>query len=236
MGWLITRNFLLWKVWKRRGEVKADFTKFLQEIKQMFYWFMQTFISRHISARYVIDFFLSSQTKWEIYTQKLNLPSNYSYYIFVVSLFTAHREIIWVKQTTDKPIAGAKINVIRWRNSEYRPMPRANRAECIFDAHASRPSCRRMAVKEMPQETYDLSFYYITTSVLARLHSSLPTTLHRSRVFLAPFREPSQCLAAFFPRCPSPSETQRIDIIFPKWLVTVCIAHVYLYSPKSNRD
>lgn len=68
----------------------------------------------------------------------------------------------------------------RWRsararahNSAPRTMPRTNRTKYVFDAHASRPSGRRVAVKEMPQETYDLSFY-TTADVLARLplHSS----------------------------------------------------------------
>jgi len=65
-----------------------------------------------------------------------------------------------------------------------------------------------MATKEMPQETYDFSFYYITTNVLAKLHSSRSTTLHRSRIFLTPFCKQFSYFFLFF------NETQRIDIIF----------------------
>jgi len=88
------------------------------------------------------------------------------------------------------------------------------------------PSSRRMATKEMPQETYDFSFYYTTTNVLAKLHSSRSTTLHRSRIFLTPFCKPSH-FSRFFPFL---NETQRIDIIFLSDLsVLTCIIHMYTF-------
>lgn len=116
-----------------------------------------------------------------------------------------------------------RINVTIWRNSEYRTL---SRTKCIFDAHASCPSRRGPAAKEMPQETYDLSFFIIPPAMSLPSCSFLDRPSRgRLRIFLTPFCKPSPAFSrASFPRCPS---RKWINIIFLSELFTVYYTRIY---------
>lgn len=163
---------------------------------------------------------------------KVSLPSaRRLFYVFIYKnriyreIFesTEQNKSLTASNNMPRGMYAPRINATIWRNSEYRTIV-GNGTECIFDAHASCPSGRGSPAEEMPQETYELSFYYTTSErrpCRARLHFSRPTTLRSLTDFSRPVSQNPRL--ALFP----PSSLSEEGLYnFPKWPVSffMCIS------------